>query len=99
MNHIRQFPHCDPKILHKPGECTYCDSHPDWQELREVWGIAFTGHSHERIEEIDWKGKKFTKVLIPCPSEQDRPLEVINKWGGNRPAPSILEIVGREGPI
>jgi len=41
---IRQFPHCDPRILHAPGgACEYCDAHPDWQELRKAWGIAFTG--------------------------------------------------------
>lgn len=38
------FPHCDPRVLHAPGECEYCDLHPDWQELRKTWGIAFTGH-------------------------------------------------------
>jgi len=40
---IEQFPHCDPRILHAPGECKYCDAHPDWQELRNQWGINFTG--------------------------------------------------------
>ncbi len=39
---IGQFPHCDSRILHK-GDCQYCDAHPEWQELREAWGIAFTG--------------------------------------------------------
>lgn len=38
------FPHCDQRILHAPGECEYCNDHPDWQALREAWGIAFTGH-------------------------------------------------------
>jgi hypothetical protein len=41
---IAQFPHCDSRILHAPSECEYCDRHPEWQELREAWGIAFTGH-------------------------------------------------------
>lgn len=41
---ISTFPHCDQRILHKPGECEFCDEHPDWQELRKAWGIAFTGH-------------------------------------------------------
>jgi hypothetical protein len=41
---IKQFPHCDQRVLHEPGECEYCDKHPAWQELREAWGIAFTGH-------------------------------------------------------
>lgn len=41
---IAQFPHCDQRILHAPSECEYCDGHPEWQALREAWGIAFTGH-------------------------------------------------------
>ncbi len=41
----RQFPHCDSRVLHRRGECKYCDTHPDWQELRQAWGIAFTGHT------------------------------------------------------
>lgn len=40
---ISVFPHCDARILHAPGKCKYCDMHTDWQELRVVWGIAFTG--------------------------------------------------------
>jgi hypothetical protein len=42
---ITQFPHCDPRILHGPHDrCEYCDRHPEWQALRQAWGIAFTGH-------------------------------------------------------
>lgn len=43
-----RYPHCDPRILHKPGECEYCDKSPEWQELRKAWGIAFTGHDPAR---------------------------------------------------
>lgn len=68
---IQQFPHCDPQILHAPGECTFCDMHPDWQELREVWKINFTGHH--------------LKNRRTCPAEMDRPVETIHKWHGNRP--------------
>ena len=42
-----------------------------------MWGIAFTGHSDEKDE--------YGNPLIPCPSEQQRPLEIINKWHGNVP--------------
>jgi hypothetical protein len=84
MNHIKQTPHCDGKVLHAPGECEYCDMHPDWQELREMWGIAFTGHSHEIITYKDWEGKEVQTILIPCPSELDRPLDVIEAWPRNR---------------
>ena len=52
---IKQFPHCDSKVLHKGGECQYCDEHPDWQALRESWGIAFTGHEPKEGE-------------LPCPA-------------------------------
>lgn len=68
---IAQYPHCDAKVLHAPGDCVYCDMHPDWQELRQTWGIAFTGR-HE-------------PGLVLCPSEQARPLSAINHWPGNTP--------------
>jgi len=67
---IEQYPHCDMKVLHAPGECEYCDQHPDWQELRETWGVNFTGHSEE--------GK------TQCPAERERDLNTINRWGGNQ---------------
>jgi hypothetical protein len=38
-------PHCDSRVLHAPGECEYCDQRKEWQELRQAWGIAFTGHT------------------------------------------------------
>jgi len=37
-------PHCDSRVLHAPGECEFCDQRPEWQALRQAWGIAFTGH-------------------------------------------------------
>jgi hypothetical protein len=43
---LGQFPHCDQRILHGPVDgCEFCDAHPEWQELRRAWGIAFTGHA------------------------------------------------------
>lgn len=71
LQSIEEFPHCDNKVLHAPGQCEYCDEHPDWQHLRQVWGICFTGEPNPN--------------KIPCPAEQARPLESINKWGGNAP--------------
>lgn len=38
---VIQYPHCDPRILHAPGTCEYCDQ-SGLQEVREAWGIAFT---------------------------------------------------------
>jgi len=70
---IRQFPHCDALVLHAPGECEYCDRHPDWQQLRQMWGINFTG--------------KTQPTKAPCPAERRRSVEKIHRWGGNRPSP------------
>lgn len=70
---ISQFPHCDQRVLHAPGECEYCDRRPDWQALRLAWGIAFTGWVPDENE-------------IQCPSEKVRSIETINRWPGNRPA-------------
>jgi hypothetical protein len=69
---IKQFPHCDARVLHAPGECQFCDKHPDWQALRILWNIAFTGHDPYSAEE-------------ECPAEQARPRDTINRWGGNIP--------------
>lgn len=67
-----QYPHCDARILHAPGQCVYCDSHPEWQELRKTWNINFTGE-YDREKDL-------------CPAERSRGnLNQIEKWGGNRP--------------
>ena len=67
---ITQFPHCDQRILHAPGECNYCDENPNWQELRVAWGIAFTNYEPEGTE-------------LPCPANYARG-DLVNKWGGNQ---------------
>lgn len=87
MDVIKQFPHCDSRVLHKPGECEFCDKHPDWQELREAWGIAFTGHSNE--DTVSPYGSK----MLPCPAEFNRGMESINSWHGN--VPETPETKGR----
>ncbi len=85
---ISCFPHCDPRILHAPGECEYCDEYPEWQKLRTMWNIAFTGHSEDDTGQYrDVDGKPTPK--IPCPSEWARPLELIYRWGGNIPKPKV----------
>lgn len=38
------YPHCDPRVLHAPGECVFCDHYPDEQRERLEGGISFTGH-------------------------------------------------------
>lgn len=65
------FPHCDGLILHRPTTCSYCDAHPDWQALREVWEINFTGEADPQ--------------KAPCPSVKYRPAYQAHRWPGNRP--------------
>lgn len=70
-----QFPHCDSRILHAPGECDYCDRHPEWQKLREAWEIAFTGHQPVGQQ-------------LPCPADYNRPPGSEGdhrRWAGNKP--------------
>lgn len=38
---LRRFPHADPKVLHAPGDCGYCDAKPIWQALRLAWNVPF----------------------------------------------------------
>lgn len=71
-------PHCDSSVLHSRGECRFCDEHPDWQELRQMWGIAFTGHEPEPLYEGG-------PMQTPCPSDQRRGTGQAHTWGGNRP--------------
>lgn len=65
-------PHCDASVLHAPGECRWCDARSDWQELRKLWGIAFTG-------------KQPTERQIACPSDFRRGFDGAGRqWPGNR---------------
>jgi hypothetical protein len=69
---IDRFPHCDERVLHAPGECEYCDHHPEWQELRRRWGIAFTGHAPDpALDELS------------DPAVIRRPLAAVEAWSGN----------------
>lgn len=66
-------PHCDQRILHEPGSCWACDLYPDWQKLRELWGIAFTGAP--------------TSGDMPDPADYHRPpgsLSDHRQWPNNR---------------
>jgi hypothetical protein len=75
--HIKQYPHCDPRVLHAPGECKYCDMHPEWQDLRETWGINFTGKAEVGLD--------------PCPADKARPHGKSQVWLGNKPMTPELE--------
>lgn len=81
-----QFPHCDARVLHAPGECRFCDMHKDWQDLRVTWNIAFTGHQPEA-------GQK------PCPSDEARNLAGAHVWAGNVPQPRHRPLVSWAGVL
>jgi len=68
---MRQFPHCDPRILHAPGECQFCDE-SGLQEIRKTWGINFTNHDD---------GDR-----LPCPADVYRDPKLRDRWHGNRAA-------------
>jgi hypothetical protein len=70
-----QVPHCDQRILHAPGECVFCDKHSDWQWLRQIWGIAFTGYEPEKNE-------------LPCPADNARG-DQHKLWHGNNVAKHV----------
>lgn len=96
---IAQFPHCDSRVLHAPGECRYCDAHPEWQELRKAWGIAFTGKTPVGIARPvlygnDGRRHRYEVVVdrdewtapLPCPADFNRPPLADNdhrRWAGN----------------
>lgn len=73
---VPQAPHCDEAVLHGPEDgCPYCNEHPDWQKLRMLWRIAFTGHEpRDPLSEV------------ACPSDQRRGgTGAAHVWPGNRP--------------
>lgn len=66
------FPHCDAAVLHSPSQnCKYCND-SGLQEVRRAWNIAFTGEEPVGDQ-------------TQCPAERARPVEVIERWGGNVP--------------
>jgi hypothetical protein len=70
QHEIGQYPHCDQRILHAPGECEFCDHHPESQALRRDWGICFTGYTPDGTE-------------LPCPADHARG-EKHTAWAGNK---------------
>lgn len=69
------FPHCDPRVLHAPTLCEFCDERGDLQRLRVSWAINFTGQ-HDASK-------------TTCPAEKARGLENLYAWGGNRAKPTV----------
>lgn len=45
-------PHPDPTVLHPPGVCEACDHRAEWQTLREIWGLPFTGQLTPATPEV-----------------------------------------------
>ena len=73
---IATAPHCDPRVLHEPLSCEYCDL-PEYQPLHQArtdGKIAYTGRP---------------KIgLKLCPSDEARGVgEAGRAWYGNRAKP------------
>jgi hypothetical protein len=90
MKPTRSYPHCDARVLHAPSQCSICDQYAsDLQEIRQIWGVNFTGESDPNKTQ--------------CPAEAARPLETINKWGGNTAKPNeaeeFLNRLGQRGGV
>jgi hypothetical protein len=77
------YPHCDPRVLHYPGLCDYCDMRADWQQERIQNGVLFTDDKRNAglIEEF-LKTGQFKEGLLPCPGMLARG-DAIKIWGGN----------------
>lgn len=64
-----EFPHSDSQILHAPNKCKDCDEYPDLQDLRKTWNINFTNEQDPN------------KTM--CPSEKEKPIDVLADWMKN----------------
>lgn len=74
---LREYPHCDDKVLHARGDCRYCSlaQYERLHALRAEMSIAHSGAMVETDQD-------------PCPSEAYRPADIIERWPGNRAAPA-----------
>jgi hypothetical protein len=70
ISDVDAMPHCDPRVLHSPGACVYCDEVPHLQQFREMTGLRFTDKLHAK------------DALLPG---QDRSRASAEAWGGNQP--------------
>lgn len=71
---VKQYPHCDQYVLHRLGECEYCDL-PKYQPL----------HDYRNKNNINHTGEN-DPAKLTCPAEALRTKDIIDKWGGNRAA-------------
>lgn len=74
---LDSFAHCDGNVLHARGTCRYCSMarYDRLHELRRRFNIAYTGAMLEGDQ-------------AACPSEAWRPVDIIERWPGNRAAPT-----------
>lgn len=54
---MAEYPHCNTTTIHAPGECHYCDMHPDLQEARSLSGVPFSSN-----EANGWSGNVAVKA-------------------------------------
>jgi hypothetical protein len=78
MGPLAEYPHCDQRVLHSPGQCTYCDMYPAKQQSRIEQKVNFTGQAFEG--------------LSPCPADLARGIGQAHGWVGNRPKIEPSEI-------
>lgn len=77
------YPHCDPRVLHEPGECEYCDQRPEWQAERIANKVLFTNDPrNSALIEAYLKTGCFNQEYVPCPGMLARG-DAIKVWGGN----------------
>jgi len=84
----KSYPHCDPRVLHAPGECEYCDHYPEWQQERVENKVLFT-NDPRNAELVDafLKVGRLEGEFVPCPGMLARG-DAIKIWGGNRAKPA-----------
>lgn len=87
MSESVQYPHCDSRVLHAPGECEFCDRHRDWQNGRIHDRICFTGLDGETMNRRYRLGLPPVRWQ-PCPADAARPPGSSSdhrRWAGNKP--------------
>ena len=78
------YPHCDPRVLHGPGECEYCDLHSDWQAERAENKVLFTDDPRNAVLINAFLASgRLVGEFIPCPGMLARG-DAIKIWGGNQ---------------
>lgn len=68
-------PHCDPDVLHAPGQCQICDEYATAAQAKRLKdGVNFTGERKAG--------------LVLCPADKRRGFGEAENWHGNRRKPS-----------